>query len=58
MFVQELVEQAMDKGMAESVGMKSLRSARSLGTMVDNFEFVSKNAMITTLKKDEELIAK
>ena len=50
MFVQELVEQAMDKGMAESVGMKSLRSSRSLGTTVDNFECASKNAMITTFK--------
>ena len=37
--------------------MKTLRSARSLGTMEDNFEVVSKNAMIIALKKDEEPIA-
>ena len=58
MFVQELVEQAMDRWDSGDRWDGDTKNGRPFGTMKDNFEFVSKNAMITALKKDEELMTK
>ena len=58
MFVQELVEQAMDRWDGGDRWDEDAKNGLLLGTMKDNFELVSKNAMITALKKDEELITK
>ena len=58
MFVQELVEQAMDRWDGGDHWDEDAKNGLLLGTMKDNFEFVSKNAMITALKKDEELMTK
>ena len=51
-----LVEQAVDRWDGEDRWDEDAKNVPLIGTLRDNLEFVSKNAMITALKKDAELV--